>query len=59
MNFWKKHKLKKNKCFLLNSTFLCLIFSLNVIKCDLIIRTPKDLQSQFKGKKIIKKSNYI
>ena len=50
MKFEKIYNLRKN---ILDFIALSLI-SLNKIKCDLILRSPKDLQSQFAGKKIRK-----
>ena len=35
----------------INLIIISLLLSLYFIKCDLILRSPKDLQSQFKGKK--------
>ena len=53
MKFEKIYNLRKNIYYLLYFIALSLI-SLNKIKCDLILRSQKDLQSQFAGKKIRK-----
>ena len=50
MNFDKYALTQKNNIFIL--IFLFLILSSYLVKCDLILRSPKDLQSQFISKKI-------
>ena len=46
-NYFQQKKAKtKNNLFIIS-----LLLSLYFIKCDLLLRSPKDLQSQFKGKK--------
>ena len=52
MNFQKKKIVFKKFNYLFNSIIISLILSLDLINCDLILRSPKDLQSQFISKKI-------